>query len=127
MLFTALRAAAPRDTAPAAPRPAGLAEPRATAQPRRGLEKSYLDFDVRGCRHSLPEGIMRAMDVMTGGKRVLASGFGEMGKGYAFALRGAGEIYIFTLDMGDYNIITLPLMKNDEMKRRSSIEELAAQ
>eukprot|EP00972_Heterocapsa_arctica_P099556 14689580-Heterocapsa_arctica.AAC.1 len=28
------------------------------------------EFDnVRGCRHSLPDGIVRAMDVITGGKR----------------------------------------------------------
>eukprot|EP00972_Heterocapsa_arctica_P087942 12967917-Heterocapsa_arctica.AAC.1 len=30
------------------------------------------------------------MDVITGGKCALAPGFGDMGKGYAFALHGAG-------------------------------------
>eukprot|EP00972_Heterocapsa_arctica_P070455 10407420-Heterocapsa_arctica.AAC.1 len=39
---------------------------------------------------------MHAMDVMTGGKRVLASGFGEIGKGYTFALLGAGARVLTT-------------------------------
>merc|ERR1711933_411152 len=48
-------------------------------------------FDnVYGCRHSLPDGIMRATDVMIGGKRVLVCGYGDVGKGSAFAMRGSG-------------------------------------
>jgi adenosylhomocysteinase len=46
---------------------------------------------VYGCRHSLPDGIMRATDVMIGGKRTLICGFGDVGKGSAFAMRGAGS------------------------------------
>merc|ERR1711907_570679 len=41
-------------------------------------------------RHSLPDGIMRATDVMIGGKRCLICGYGDVGKGSAFAMRGAG-------------------------------------
>merc|ERR1712125_171032 len=53
------------------------------------VTKSKFD-NVYGCRHSLPDGIMRATDVMIGGKRVLVAGYGDVGKGSAFAMRGAG-------------------------------------
>merc|ERR1712178_336198 len=36
------------------------------------------------------DSIMRATDVMIGGKRSLICGFGDVGKGSAFAMRGAG-------------------------------------
>jgi len=47
---------------------------------------------VYGCRHSLPDGIMRATDVMLAGKRVLVCGYGDVGKGSAQAMKGAGAI-----------------------------------
>merc|ERR1712107_178763 len=53
------------------------------------VTKSKFD-NVYGCRHSLPDGIMRATDVMIGGKRALVCGYGDVGKGSAFAMRGAG-------------------------------------
>merc|ERR1712072_748308 len=53
------------------------------------VTKSKFD-NVYGCRHSLPDGIMRATDVMIGGKRCLIAGYGDVGKGCAFAMRGAG-------------------------------------
>merc|ERR1711988_1289984 len=53
------------------------------------VTKSKFD-NVYGCRHPLPDGIMRATDVMLGGKRALVCGYGDVGKGCAFALRGAG-------------------------------------
>jgi len=53
------------------------------------VTKSKFD-NVYGCRHSLPDGIMRATDVMIGGKRVLICGYGDVDKGSAFAMRGAG-------------------------------------
>merc|ERR1711912_188485 len=54
-------------------------------------------FDnVYGCRHSLPDSIMRATDVMIGGKRALVAGYGDMGKGCAFAMRGAGARVLVT-------------------------------
>merc|ERR1711974_470576 len=52
--------------------------------------------NVYGCRHSLPDGIMRATDVMIGGKRALVCGYGDVGKGGAFALRGAGARVLIT-------------------------------
>merc|ERR1711953_180011 len=53
------------------------------------VTKSKFD-NVYGCRHSLPDGIMRATDVMIGGKRVLVCGYGDVAKGSAFAMRGSG-------------------------------------
>jgi adenosylhomocysteinase len=53
------------------------------------VTKSKFD-NVFGCRHSLPDGIMRATDVMLGGKRCLVCGFGDVGKGSAASLRGQG-------------------------------------
>merc|ERR1711979_165611 len=59
------------------------------------VTKSKFD-NVYGCRHSLPDGIMRATDVMIGGKRALVCGYGDVGKGSAFALRGAGARVLIT-------------------------------
>lgn len=53
------------------------------------VTKSKFD-NIYGCRHSLPDGIMRATDVMIGGKTVLIAGYGDVGKGSAFAMRGCG-------------------------------------
>merc|ERR1711997_842426 len=53
------------------------------------VTKSKFD-NVYGCRHSLPDGIMRATDVMIAGKRALVCGFGDVGKGCAQALKQAG-------------------------------------
>jgi adenosylhomocysteinase len=53
------------------------------------VTKSKFD-NVYGCRHSLPDGLMRATDVMLGGKVAVVCGFGEVGKGCAQALRGQG-------------------------------------
>merc|ERR1719322_1056284 len=59
------------------------------------VTKSKFD-NVYGCRHSLNDGIMRATDVMIGGKRALVCGYGDVGKGCAFALRGAGARVLVT-------------------------------
>jgi len=59
------------------------------------VTKSKFD-NVYGCRHSLPDGIMRATDVMIGGKRSLICGYGDVGKGCAFAMRGAGSRVLIT-------------------------------
>jgi len=59
------------------------------------VTKSKFD-NVYGCRHSLPDGIMRATDVMIGGKRALVCGYGDVGKGCAFALRGSGARVLIT-------------------------------
>merc|ERR1711966_64167 len=59
------------------------------------VTKSKFD-NVYGCRHSLPDSIMRATDVMIGGKRAMVCGYGDVGKGCAFALRGAGARVFIT-------------------------------
>jgi len=62
------------------------------------VTKSKFD-NVYGCRHSLPDSIMRATDVMIGGKRALVCGYGDVGKGCAFALRGCGaRVFITEVD-----------------------------
>jgi adenosylhomocysteinase len=53
------------------------------------VTKSKFD-NIYGCRHSLTDGIMRASDVMIGGKLAVVCGFGEVGKGSAQSLRGQG-------------------------------------
>ena len=59
------------------------------------VTKSKFD-NIYGCRHSLPDGIMRATDVMIGGKTVLICGFGEVGKGSAQSMRAQGARVIVT-------------------------------
>ena len=59
------------------------------------VTKSKFD-NIYGCRHSLPDGLMRATDVMLGGKVAVVAGFGEVGKGCAQALRGQGCRVIVT-------------------------------
>ncbi len=59
------------------------------------VTKSKFD-NIYGCRHSLPDAICRATDVMIGGKVVVVCGFGEVGKGCAQALRGQGARVIVT-------------------------------
>jgi adenosylhomocysteinase len=48
-------------------------------------------FDNKyGCRESLVDGIRRATDVMMAGKVAVVCGYGDVGKGSALSLRGAG-------------------------------------
>jgi adenosylhomocysteinase len=48
-------------------------------------------FDNKyGIRHSLPDGLNRATDVLMGGKTAFVIGYGDVGKGAAEALRGQG-------------------------------------
>lgn len=53
------------------------------------VTKSKFD-NVYGCRHSLPDGIMRATDVMIAGKKVVIAGYGDVGKGCAQAMKSCG-------------------------------------
>src|SRR5919107_1619936 len=59
------------------------------------VTKSKFD-NIYGCRHSLPDGLARATDVMLGGKVAVGFGFGEVGKGCAQSLRGQGCRVIVT-------------------------------
>ncbi len=49
------------------------------------VTKSKFD-NIYGCRHSLTDGIKRALDVMLSGKTVMVCGYGDVGKGCAEAL-----------------------------------------
>merc|ERR1711908_67145 len=91
------------------------------------VTKSKFD-NVYGCRHSLPDSIMRATDVMIGGKRALICGYGDVGmvtecdpicalqacmEGFQVATidEVVGEIDIFITTTGNFKIITLESMK----------------
>ncbi|MDD3153409.1 MAG: adenosylhomocysteinase [Victivallaceae bacterium] len=50
------------------------------------VTKSKFD-NIYGCRHSLGDGIKRALDVMIAGKTVMVCGYGDVGKGCAEAMR----------------------------------------
>ena len=49
------------------------------------VTKSKFD-NIYGCRHSLTDGIKRALDVMLSGKTAMVCGYGDVGKGCAEAL-----------------------------------------
>jgi adenosylhomocysteinase len=79
------------------------------------VTKSKFD-NIYGCRHSLPDGLARATDVMLGGKVAVVFGYGEVGKGCAQALRGQGcRVVITEIDpicalqaaMEGYEVVTL--------------------
>ena len=54
-------------------------------------------FDNKyGCKESLVDAIRRATDVMMAGKVALVAGYGDVGKGSAASLRGAGARVIVT-------------------------------
>ena len=62
------------------------------------VTKSKFD-NIYGIRHSLPDGIMRASDVLIGGKLVVICGYGDVGKGCAQAMKGQGaRIVIVEID-----------------------------
>jgi adenosylhomocysteinase len=54
-------------------------------------------FDNKyGCKESLVDGIRRGTDVMMAGKLAVVAGYGDVGKGSAASLRGAGARVIVT-------------------------------
>ena len=54
-------------------------------------------FDNKyGCKESLVDGIRRATDVMMAGKTAVVAGYGDVGKGSAASLRGAGARVMVT-------------------------------
>jgi adenosylhomocysteinase len=59
------------------------------------VTKSKFD-NVYGCRHSLPDGLMRATDVMIAGKQVVILGYGDVGKGCAAAMKASGARVVVT-------------------------------
>lgn len=62
------------------------------------VTKSKFD-NIYGCKHSLPDGLNRATDVMLAGKKAIICGYGDVGKGCAAALTGCGSrIFISEID-----------------------------
>jgi adenosylhomocysteinase len=59
------------------------------------VTKSKFD-NLYGCRHSLVDGLNRALDVMIGGKVAVICGYGDVGKGCAHSLRGQGARVVIT-------------------------------
>ena len=59
------------------------------------VTKSKFD-NLYGCRHSLVDGLNRAIDVMISGKVAVICGYGDVGKGSAQSLRGQGARVIIT-------------------------------
>ena len=74
-------------------------------------------FDNKyGCRESLVDGIRRGTDVMMAGKVAVVCGYGDVGKGSAASLRGAGaRVQVTEVDpicalqaaMDGYEVVTL--------------------
>ena len=74
-------------------------------------------FDNKyGCKESLVDGIRRATDVMMAGKVAVVCGYGDVGKGSAASLRGAGaRVRVTEVDpicalqaaMDGYEVVTL--------------------
>jgi len=74
-------------------------------------------FDNKyGCKESLVDGIRRATDVMMAGKTAIVCGYGDVGKGSAASLRGAGaRVLVTEIDpicalqaaMDGYEVVTL--------------------
>ena len=81
-------------------------------------------FDnIYGCRHSLPDGLMRATDVMIAGKQVVVCGFGDVGKGCAAAMKSCGARVVVT--EVDPICALQACMEGFEVKRLSSVVKTA--
>jgi adenosylhomocysteinase len=79
------------------------------------VTKSKFD-NIYGCRESLVDGIRRATDVMLAGKVAVVCGYGQVGKGSAQSLRGAGaRVQVTEIDpicalqaaMDGYQVVTM--------------------
>ena len=83
-------------------------------------------FDNKyGCKESLVDGIRRGTDVMMAGKVALVAGYGDVGKGSAASLRGAGaRVMVTEIDpicalqaaMDGFEVVTM-----DEGSKRADI------
>jgi adenosylhomocysteinase len=79
------------------------------------VTKSKFD-NLYGCRHSLVDGINRAVDLMLSGKLCVVCGYGDVGKGSAASLRAQGaRVAVTEIDpicalqalMEGYEVVTL--------------------
>ena len=59
------------------------------------VTKSKFD-NLYGCRESLVDAVKRATDVMVAGKVAVVAGYGDVGKGSAFSLKGLGARVVIT-------------------------------
>jgi adenosylhomocysteinase len=85
------------------------------------VTKSKFD-NLYGCRHSLVDGINRAVDLMLAGKLCVVCGYGDVGKGSAESLRAQGARVVVTeIDpicalqalMEGYKVVTLDSVVGD--------------
>lgn len=86
------------------------------------VTKSKFD-NVYGCRHSLPDGLMRATDVMIAGKQVVICGYGDVGKGCAAAMKACGARVVVT--ECDPICALQACMEGIEVKKLSSVVSTA--
>ena len=79
------------------------------------VTKSKFD-NLYGCKESLVDGIRRGTDVMMAGKVAVVAGYGDVGKGSAASLRGAGaRVCVTEIDpinalqaaMDGYEVVTM--------------------
>ena len=79
------------------------------------VTKSKFD-NLYGCKESLVDGIRRGTDVMMAGKNAVVAGYGDVGKGSAASLRGAGaRVCVTEIDpinalqaaMEGYEVVTM--------------------
>ncbi len=79
------------------------------------VTKSKFD-NIYGCRHSLTDGIKRALDVMLSGKVACVCGYGDVGKGCAEALKNErARVLVTEIDpicalqacMAGYQVVTV--------------------
>ena len=79
------------------------------------VTKSKFD-NTYGCRHSLTDGIKRALDVLISGKTVMVCGYGDVGKGSAESLRNErAKVMVSEIDpicalqacMAGFNVCTM--------------------
>jgi len=79
------------------------------------VTKSKFD-NVYGCRHSLTDGIKRAMDVLISGKVAMVCGYGDVGKGSAESLKNErAQVWVSEIDpicalqacMAGYKVATI--------------------
>jgi adenosylhomocysteinase len=81
-------------------------------------------FDnIYGCKHSLPDGIMRATDVMIAGKKCVILGYGDVGKGCASAMKNCGARVVVT--EVDPICALQAAMEGFEVKKLESVLETA--
>ncbi len=86
------------------------------------VTKSKFD-NLYGCRHSLVDGINRAVDLMFAGKQAVICGYGDVGKGSAESLRAQGARV--TITEADPICALQALMEGYDVQRLDDVIETA--